>query len=62
MWYGDGTFKTVPRIAAQLYTLHYERTGHTFAAVYVVMENRTQEMYNRVFSKVRLKGGLFGSV
>ena len=40
MWYGDGTFKTVPRIAGQLYTIHYEKMGHTFPAVYILMQNR----------------------
>lgn len=54
IWFGDGTFKSVPKIAAQLYTVHYRRQGNTFPAVYALMEDRTEQSYRRLFSAIRL--------
>ena len=53
MWYADGTFKTVPRIAAQLYTVHYEKMGNVLPACYAIMQDRTQDTYIRLFTLIR---------
>lgn len=52
-WLGDGTFKSSPAIAAQLYTLHYTKFDSTLPAVYAVMEDRTRESYKVLFSAVK---------
>lgn len=44
-WYGDGTFKSRPKIAAQLYILHYEKNGQVFPGFYYLMADRTEDSY-----------------
>jgi len=44
-WMADGTFRTVPKLFSQLYTIHvcYNRT--TYLVVYVLMTDRTKQSY-----------------
>ena len=53
LWYGDGTFKSSPTIAAQLYTIHYQRHENTLPGVFAIMENRHQESYVVLFQALK---------
>lgn len=52
-WYVDGTFKSAPDSAHQLYTVHYRQHNAVFPAVYILMEERTEEAYERVFRALK---------
>ena len=49
IWMCDGTFKVVPRIFYQLYTIHVVREDFLFPCVYVMMPDKAQSTYERVF-------------
>ncbi len=53
---GDGTFDSVPTMFKQLYTIHAEVDGSAFPIVFVLMEERTAEAYERVFNALKAKG------
>ena len=53
MWYGDGTFKCVPRILCQLYTLHYEANDNVLMGCFALMQNKTEASYEEMFRAVR---------
>lgn len=48
-WIMDGTFKTVPSLFQQLYTIHApvggEENSRIFLMVYILMTSRTEEAY-----------------
>lgn len=44
-WLGDGTFKAVPQIFQQLYTLHGLKDGKCLPLVYILTPNKTKELY-----------------
>ena len=52
-WIMDGTFKTVPTIFKQLYTIHGQVGGsensRIVPLVYVLMSSKTEEYYQRLF-------------
>ena len=52
-WYADGTFKTVPPLFAQLYTIHGLINNNIVPAVFVLMSEKTEESYRMVFSKLK---------
>lgn len=52
-WFADGTFKTVPPIFSQLYTLHAIKYKQVFPAVYVLMTDRTEESYSRFLRELK---------
>ena len=52
VWLSDGTFKVVPGIFFQLYSIHFNfGSGINPAAVYRLLTNKTAETYNRVLRK-----------
>ena len=55
-WIMDGTFKTVPILFQQLYTIHIPVSGEEnsciFSMVYVLMTSRSEESYKRVFEEL----------
>ena len=53
LWFGDGTFQSVPRIFGQLYVVHYEVEGNVFPGCYALMRNRTGQSYDILFSAIR---------
>lgn len=51
-WFGDGTFKTVPDIFYQLYTIHALVSDNVFPCIYVLLPNKTQATYDRMFHEL----------
>ena len=52
-WYADGTFKTVPKLFNQLYTIHGLKENTVIPLVYILMESRTQNIYEKVFETLK---------
>ena len=53
---GDGTFDSVPTMFKQLYTIHAEVDGSAFPIVFVLMEERSTNAYERIFNALKAKG------
>lgn len=55
-WIMDGTFRTVPMLFQQLYTIHApvggENNSRILPMVYVLMTNRSEENYRRLFEEL----------
>ena len=55
-WIMDGTFRTVPVIFQQMYTIHApvggEDNAHVLPMVYALMTHRTEESYARLFQEL----------
>src|ERR1043166_4851337 len=55
-WIMDGTFKSVPILFQQLYTIYVpvggEENSRIFPMVYVLMTSRSEESYKRVFEEL----------
>jgi len=51
-WFGDGTFKSVPSIFSQLYTIHCYTRSLVIPLVYILMTNRTKEAYAEVLRQL----------
>ena len=49
---GDGTFKSVPSMFYQMYTLHGLVFGHVFPLVYCLLVRKDEETYNRMYQEV----------
>ena len=47
-WYGDGTFKCVPKVFAHLYSIHCERYGLIFP-VFILLPSKKQAVYEHAF-------------
>jgi len=53
-WLADGTFKVVPGIYCQLYTIHFQFvTGVNPVAVYCLLPNKTREIYDRMLMAIK---------
>jgi hypothetical protein len=48
-WMIDATFKIVPRLFYQILIVHAIHHGHVIPCAYVIMPNKTQTTYERVF-------------
>jgi hypothetical protein len=49
LWLADGTFKVVPSIFFQLYTIHFQLTaGVNPAAIYCLLPDKTRQTYDRL--------------
>ncbi|XP_071943684.1 uncharacterized protein [Antedon mediterranea] len=55
-WFADGTFKVVPAIFFQLWTVHGVYEGHVVPLVYALLRNKTQPTYIRVLEVIRQLG------
>lgn len=54
MWLADGTFKVVPTLFFQLYTIHFQSVnGVNPAALYCLLPNKTRATYDRLVSEIR---------
>lgn len=51
-WFGDGTFKSVPSIFSQLYTIHCYTRSLVIPLVYILMTSRTKEVYAEVLRQL----------
>lgn len=51
----DGTFKVQPSVFAQLFVVHAERDDELFPAVYVLLPNKSLEVYNRMWQVIMLR-------
>ena len=52
-WFADGTFKTAPPLFNQLYTIHAVKYYNVIPTVFVLMPNRTEDTYKRVFNAMK---------
>lgn len=52
-WFFDSTFKTAPHLFFEVLMLHVLLGWRTLACVFVLMPNKTEETYYRVFGKLR---------
>ena len=53
IWLADGTFKVVPSLFFQLYTLHFQFVnGINPAALYCLLKNKTRATYDRLIDEV----------
>jgi hypothetical protein len=52
-WAADGTFKVVPDIFEQLYTIHSIQERKVFAAAFVFLENKSQAAYEMMFEALQ---------
>ena len=58
-WFVDGTFKVAPELFMQLFTIHGLVDNRALPMIYVLLTNKTEDSYFRVFDKLRnLQPGL----
>ncbi len=58
-WFADGTFKVTPPLFSQVYTIHVIKYHNVIPTVIVLMPNKTEASYNRVFNALKnLNGNL----
>ena len=54
IWIADGTFKIVPSLYFQLYSIHFQFVGGINpAAIYCLLTNKTRESYNRLIDELK---------
>ncbi|CAI6356952.1 unnamed protein product [Macrosiphum euphorbiae] len=49
----DGTFRAVPKLFSQLYTIHGYKNRTTIPLIYVLMTNRTTNSYNEMLQMLK---------
>lgn len=54
--FADGTFRTVPRIFTQLFTINFMYHEKLLPAVYALVRRKTQSVYERIFRAIRTAG------
>jgi hypothetical protein len=55
LWLADGTFKVVPNVFFQLYSMHFSfGSGITPAALYCLLSNKTAATYDMVLRQLKL--------
>lgn len=52
-WYADGTFKTVPLLFHQLYTVHWLKENASVPLVFALLLNTLEETYIRFFQELK---------
>lgn len=52
-WYADGTFKTVPHLFYQIFTLHGFKNNLSLPLVYALLPNKREETYAIFFRKIK---------
>ena len=53
IWYGDGTFKVVPELFFQLYTIHTNIGNYYPPCIYFLLPNKTEDTYRRMMATVK---------
>lgn len=54
IWLADGTFKVVPELFFQLYTIHFQyKSGCNPAALYCLLPKNTQHSYTRMVQNIK---------
>ena len=60
-WMADGTFKTAPPLFSQVYVVHalrggaqLMRDGHLLPSLFVLLPNKTEATYRRMWEQIRL--------
>ena len=53
-WFGDGTFKVVPQLFYQLYTIHALQGGSVFPPVFCLIEKKDEPTYRLVLQQVKV--------
>ena len=51
-WYAYGTFKVVPDVFYQLYTIHCEKDGLIYPCVYALLTGKSESIYTRLLRKL----------
>ena len=61
VWLADGTFKTAPSLFTQVYVIHALRggpdlmkDGHLLPSLFVLLPNKTEATYTRMWQQVQL--------
>ena len=54
-WLADGTFKTVPKLFSQLYSIHAVIDGQVLPCVFALLPNKAQATYERMFDALLAK-------
>ena len=49
----DGTFKSVPRLFSQLYTIHGLYRGHVVPLVFCLLDSKTRATYHSVLNIIK---------
>ena len=52
IWFGDGTFKVVPEIFYQLYTIHCLTVNGVIPCVYALLPNKQRQTYLTLFRRL----------
>lgn len=60
-WMTNGTFRVVPKLFNQLYTIHGYKNKTTFPLVYILMANRTAKPYNEMLQVLKNKNPNFNT-
>ncbi|KAF7693711.1 hypothetical protein CDIK_2156 [Cucumispora dikerogammari] len=50
-WYANSTFKTVPRLFYQLYTIHGVSQNRAIPAVFALLAGKTSRIYLQLFNQ-----------
>ena len=50
-WYADGTFKVIPEVFYQLYTVHAQCGDRIFPCIFALLPNKTEETYTRLLKE-----------
>jgi len=53
-WFMDGTFKIVPALFFQLYTIQVLAFGSILPCMYILLPNKTQITYRRLFEEIKV--------
>ncbi|XP_057335878.1 uncharacterized protein LOC130674543 [Microplitis mediator] len=53
IWAGDGTFRSVPVLFKQLYSLHGVIDGHTLPLVYMLSSRKSKTVYRQILQKIK---------
>ena len=53
-WYVDGTFKTVPLLFYQLYTIHGLKGNNSIPLVYALLPNKTEATYIKLLKELKI--------
>ena len=63
-WYADGTFKVIPEVFYQLYTVHAQCGDRIFPCIFTLLPNKTEDTYTRLLREIvaRINGNGPGQI